>query len=288
MVHASFGGVGFLSATGELVENSEWGVTDEAADDLGRSPWLAELIRAVLEQSGPTPPWRTWPAPVRSAKCPAWPTAARAAAGVPSARPGRLRGVLYLMRAPGQPAFTAEDEERVLPISAWLEQGSLFEEAHLQAQSAPQPGGSGRRRQPRPGPHPRRGPARAGPPPAHDDLRRMAGRGDRRSRRGGGKPTTAVVLRLAATSAGHSSLARLAGLTRACAWPWLRRPLRRAGKKAVPIYTDWTAADEAAAGQRGPSAPTARWASRRHRPAPPRCFATPLRAGDQTVGILQC
>ena len=54
--------------------------------------------------------------------------------GVPLSGQGRFRGALYLARAPGQPAFTAQDEETVFSICTWLEQGSLFEESRLLAQ----------------------------------------------------------------------------------------------------------------------------------------------------------
>ena len=54
VVNASFGGFGFLSAVGEMVENPAWGVPDSVAEELSRSPWLAELIRLVLQWGKPT------------------------------------------------------------------------------------------------------------------------------------------------------------------------------------------------------------------------------------------
>jgi hypothetical protein len=133
VVHASYGGVAFVSPAGEPVENLIWGLPDALADELTRSSWLADLIRAVLRQAEPTR--LTDLAWVEGAK---QPPAGLAPHGpllaVPLTRPGRLRGALYLVRGPGRPPFTQEDEEKLLPLTACLEQGSLFEEAHLQAQ----------------------------------------------------------------------------------------------------------------------------------------------------------
>jgi signal transduction histidine kinase len=287
VVNASFSGLGFLSATGDLVENPAWGLSEEVADGLSGSPWLAELIRVVLEQPGPLRladlaracPFEEVP--------PALPPQG-ALLAMPLARPGRLRGVLYLVRAPGQPAFTAEDEERILPLCACLEQGSLFEEAHLQAQlrlltQVAQ--------------------AAAGNldlAPILDVALRELDRNlpmticavwlaettPQDQAPVEGTADEAVHLRLAATSAGHSSLARQAGLTPGMRLALLQTPFTPCWKEGGAIYTDWTRPSQAPAApsEAAPAAVGLHAAT----PGTTTCFGTPLRAGDQTVGILQC
>jgi len=287
VVNASFGGFGFLSVAGELVENPAWGVSEEVAEELSRSPWLAELIRVVLQQAAPT---RL--ADLGSAgpfgEAPRNLPAQGALLALPLARPGRLRGALFLVRAPGQPAFTAEDEERILPICACLEQGTLFEEAHLQAQlrllnNVAQ--------------------AAAGnldlAPILEVALREL----DRHlpmticavwlvDGEPSGQAATegategAVMLQLAERSKGQSALARKAGLIPGTRLSLSQTPFAPCWQDGVAIYADWA----------GPASPTEALPGDGLLPLglqgaahdASSCFATPLRAGDQTVGVLQC
>jgi len=286
VVNASFGGFGFMSVTSELVENPAWGLSEEVAEELSYSPWLAELIRVVLQQGTPTRlPDLASPCPfgeVPRGLPPQGPLLA-----VPLSRPGRLRGALYLVRAPGQPAFTAEDEERVLPISACLEQGSLFEEAHLQAQlrllnQVAQ--------------------AAAGnldlAPILEVALRELdrhlpmtlcavwLAEAEPQDQAGAESASHgAVFLRLAEKSKGQDALARKAGLV----------PGKRLALDQTPFAPCWQEGGAIYADLAGPSLQSRQGGD----PLFPlglnggahdatSCFATPLRAGDQTVGILQC
>ena len=311
VVGASFGGFGFLSAVGEMVENPVWGISEEVAEEISRSTWLAELIRVVLQHAKPMrvadlateSPFGQVP----SILPPHGPLLA-----VPLARPGRLRGALYLVRPPGQAPFSSEDEERVLPIIACLEQGSLFEEAHLQAQLrllnhvaqaaagnldlAPilevalreldrhlpmticavwvpeeqnQDQGSGVR-----GQGSASGVSAADLQPQTSDPRPLT------------PDPSAVVLRLAEKSKGQGELARKAGLgpgTRLCLD---QTPFAPCWFDGSPIYADWSGPAPRASSEDGSSVVSLGLQGSAHEAIS--CFATPLRAGDRTVGILQC
>jgi signal transduction histidine kinase/CheY-like chemotaxis protein len=316
VVNATFGGFGFLSAVGEMVENPAWGVSDEIAEQLSRSPWLAELIRVVLQQArpmrvadlqsenpfGPVPANLPPPGPFLA---------------VPLARPGRLRGALYLVRSPGQPTFTAEDEERVLPIIACLEQGTLFEEAHLQAQLrllnqvaqaaagnldlAPildvalreldrhlpmticavwvpehdnRGEGSGVREQ--------RSEVRDQRSEVREQRSELSGQGTGTSDL---RPLNSdVILRLADKSKGQSQLARKAGLAPGTRVALAQTPFEPCWRDGGAIYADWSGPAHPADSDEGSSVVTLGL----HCTEAIFCFATPLRAGDRTVGVLQC
>jgi signal transduction histidine kinase len=274
--HASFGGFAFLSAAGELVENPAWGVCSETAEELSRSPWLAELMRRALQQT----------APLRLAEVgklfgeppPSLPRQGSLLA-LPVVRPGGLRGALYLVRTPGQPAFTPEDEDRILPISACLEQGSLLDEGYLQAQlrllnQVAQ--------------------AAAGNldfTPILDVALRELDRhlpmtlcavwlADEENPSPADGENLQVILRLAGKSKGQESLARRTGLVPGKRVALEQTPFGPCWEDGGAIYADWsepTSTGNAA----GPGL-------REGAQEVTSCFATPLRAGDQTVGILQC
>ncbi|HWY85365.1 MAG TPA: GAF domain-containing protein, partial [Gemmataceae bacterium] len=133
VARASFGGVGCLSSSGELMDNPAWGVDESVANELSESRWLDTLIQTALQKPEPTRLADVG----RALPFGELPTGVPAVGSVmlfPLAGPGRLRGALYLARSPGQPAFGPEDEEAVLPISICLQEGNLVEEASLQAQ----------------------------------------------------------------------------------------------------------------------------------------------------------
>jgi signal transduction histidine kinase len=129
--------IGLLSADGKLLEFFSCGFCEEEDAVLRRAPrFVEELIQAIQRRPGPT---RSTIADcgLRIADCPANPQSAirnLQFLGVPLAGPGRCRGALCLLRPPELPAFGPEDEETVLPLGAWLEEGNLFEEARLLTQ----------------------------------------------------------------------------------------------------------------------------------------------------------
>src|SRR5205807_2036308 len=88
------------------------------------------------------------------------------------------------------------------------------------------------------------------------------------------------------TSAGHGTLARVAGLVPGMRLALAQTPFGPCWKDGGAIYTDWTATESGPARRSGDraAAPGLHAAAT----APTSCFATPLRAADQTVGILQC
>ncbi len=323
-VNASFGGFGFLSAVGEMVENPAWGVSESVAEELSRSRWLAELIRIVLQQAKPTriaDLGRDNPFGDVPFALPPY----GALLAVPLARPGRLRGALYLVRSPEQPPFTVEDEERVLPIVACLEQGTLFEEAHLQAQLrllnhvAQATAGNldlapilevALRELDRHLPMTICAVWVTEDPTTRDDGRGTMG--EERSARGEGpevapeglvatndsrdNPESSllapgssplpVVLRLAEKSKGHGDLARKAGLSLGTRLSLDQTPFETCWNDGSAIYADWSGPARLPDSPEGSSVVTLGLQGTANEAIS--CFATPLRAGDRTVGILQC
>jgi signal transduction histidine kinase len=132
-VAASHGGIGLLSAEGDLIEHVAFGVSEKASAELWRAPWARELIGFVLEK----------PVYVQiedlGAQRPvlAQPEALPAVGpflAVPFVGAARSRGAIYLMRPPGARPFSPAEVQTVLPLRGWLEQGKLFEESGVLAQ----------------------------------------------------------------------------------------------------------------------------------------------------------
>jgi signal transduction histidine kinase/CheY-like chemotaxis protein len=137
-VGAAHGAIGLVSAEGDLQEHMTFGIDEGLAQELRGSPWGGELIRCILHQTAPIKVadfGRDLPAcglPLSVIGQP--PLATGPFLGVPLICHGRCRGALYLARAPGQPPFSDQDLETILPVCTWLEHGNLFEEARLLAQ----------------------------------------------------------------------------------------------------------------------------------------------------------
>ena len=303
VVDASFGGFGFLSAVGEMVENPAWGVSEAVAEELSHSRWLAELIRIILQQARPmhiADLGRDSP----FGEAPRGLPPQGALLAVPLTRPGRLRGALYLVRSPGQPPFTTADEERVLPIVACLEQGTLFEEAHLQAQLrllnqvAQAAAGNldlapilevALRELDRHLPM-----TICGVWVPEEPSAKSEGVGTRGDGREGPEPSplasessrNAVVLRLAGKSKGQGDLARKAGVSLGTRLSLHQTPFESCWQDGVAIYADWSGPARPADSQEGSSVVSLGLQGAANEAIS--CFATPLRAGDRTVGILQC
>ncbi|MFO0930715.1 MAG: hypothetical protein U0736_27410 [Gemmataceae bacterium] len=108
------------------MDHISFGLADETAATLGRSAWLAGLVRYLVQQ----------PEPVRLAGLPRGgclllPRRTPCRRVVARGRPGKpdpLPGVLYLIRSPDVLAFRAEDEQTVRVVADWLKQGNLAEE----------------------------------------------------------------------------------------------------------------------------------------------------------------
>jgi signal transduction histidine kinase len=133
VVRAAHGGIGLVSADGDVIEHFTCGLPEEVSEELWRSPLSGELVKLVLQQ----------PAPLNLADFAAETRLAGLSSRLP--RPGavlgltlfcggRCRGALYLARRPGEPAFGPDDEEVLLAFRPLLEQGNIFEEARLFAQ----------------------------------------------------------------------------------------------------------------------------------------------------------
>jgi signal transduction histidine kinase/CheY-like chemotaxis protein len=278
VVHASFGGMALLSAGGELVEHLTAGLSDDTADALGQSAWLTNLLGLALPRPGPG----VLDAGVVGPVLPGVP-APSSLLTVPLSRPGRFRGLLYLARPAGEPAFNGRDQELVLPVCACLASGALFEEAYLLSQLrllnqvARMAAGN----------------LSLGPllDMALRELDRhlpmnlfavwLAEESETPRLLGGATdgPPSDVRLVLTGLSAAQSGRAREMGLVRGLALPLGQTPFGPCWQEGGAVYTVWTRptveAGPAAAGPRS-------WAG-----GVP-CFATPLRAGEQNVGILHC
>src|SRR5262249_43370198 len=135
---ADWGGIGLLSADGEVVDHVTFGIDAQDDTELNRSPWCKGAIELVLRHpvsialADLTAAERGLAASVRAAiphLAPVGPFL-----GMPFSCQGRCRGALYLTRARGRVPFGPRDQELVRPIREWLEQGTLFEEARLLAQ----------------------------------------------------------------------------------------------------------------------------------------------------------
>jgi signal transduction histidine kinase len=133
VVHACRGGLGLMSAAGELVEHIPFGVTEEEAAEMARNSHLGDLVQFVLCQPGPVFLDNLAASHPHLGQPPQMPPLGPFL-GLPLHCPGRYRGALYLARSPGKPAFQPGDLPTVEPIRTWLEQGSLYEEAHLLSQ----------------------------------------------------------------------------------------------------------------------------------------------------------
>jgi signal transduction histidine kinase/CheY-like chemotaxis protein len=123
-VGASRAGIGLLTLEGDLLEHLSCGLTRDEAVELEQSAVFLALLKRVMRQ----------PAPTRLERVPESAPALLAGGsilGVPLSCAGRSRGVLYLWRRADQREFTREEEELLAPISAWLEQANLSEEARL-------------------------------------------------------------------------------------------------------------------------------------------------------------
>jgi signal transduction histidine kinase/CheY-like chemotaxis protein len=136
-VGAAWSGLALLSADGEFVNHFTYGLPEEAATALGTTPWCDGLMQLLSQH----------PIPVRvdnlAASKPALCAAAQQAVqGLPPPGPflgvsltahGRSQGIMYFLRFPGAAPFEPADEELLLPVRGWLEQGTLSEETRLQA-----------------------------------------------------------------------------------------------------------------------------------------------------------
>jgi signal transduction histidine kinase/CheY-like chemotaxis protein len=135
---ASHGAIGLVSAEGDLQEHVTFGMGDDVTLEPHRSTWNRELILCIVQQAVVVnvPDFSQDPLPRGMSLAPAAqpPLATGPFLGVPLICHGRCRGALYLARPPGQPPFSDQDLETLLPVCTWLEHGSFFEEARLLAQ----------------------------------------------------------------------------------------------------------------------------------------------------------
>ncbi len=120
-------GIALMSPEGDLAEHLTYGMVEAEATALERSTTLLSVLQCVLRQ----------PTPTRLVNVRELSGHANELAGfgpflaVPLKCAGRNRGVLYLLRSAREPEFTAEDEDLLVPIGAWLDQAKLSEETRL-------------------------------------------------------------------------------------------------------------------------------------------------------------
>jgi signal transduction histidine kinase len=135
-VGAALGGFGLLGPDGQLAEFVTFGLPEEQTTALRRSPWPLEVIQLVLRQPLPTRLPKEEGGRRREESDKVIPDSSfllspSSFLGVPITGPGRCRGALFLLRGPDGPAFGPDDEALVAPLTAWLEEGDLFDEARL-------------------------------------------------------------------------------------------------------------------------------------------------------------
>jgi signal transduction histidine kinase/CheY-like chemotaxis protein len=133
VARAALGAIGVASAEGNLVEFISFGLSEEAAREVRRSAWLSDLVQAILRQSGALAGADLGLAFPRLSN-PAGLPALGPFLAQPLNCPGRYRVAMYLARRSGQPEFTPAEKEAIEPIRTFLEQGSVYEEAHLLSQ----------------------------------------------------------------------------------------------------------------------------------------------------------
>ncbi|HEV3118868.1 MAG TPA: GAF domain-containing sensor histidine kinase, partial [Gemmataceae bacterium] len=135
-VGATQGALALVSAEGDIREYFVFGMEDNL--ELQRSSWSRELMRFIVHQGVAIKVSdfkRDLPAqgvpPLLVAQPP---LSIGPFLGVPLTSYGRCRGGLYLMRSPGEPPFSDQDLQTVLPVRAWLEPENFCEEGRLLAQ----------------------------------------------------------------------------------------------------------------------------------------------------------
>jgi signal transduction histidine kinase/CheY-like chemotaxis protein len=128
-VKADLGGICLLSTEGELVEHMTFGLLAGAEVSACGQALAQYVVRHAVpvnltDLAAAQPEVGSRLAPRELGPF----------LSVPLLCHGRHRGALYLARFAGRPAFGARDEELILPVRDWLEQGNLFEESRLLAQ----------------------------------------------------------------------------------------------------------------------------------------------------------
>lgn len=126
---ASHGGVGLLSIEGKLVEFVASGLSDELTAELWHSTWLSGLVGYLARLEEPAC-LRDLSLTLPPGMPPAGLTPIGPFLGIALDSQNRRWGVLYLARPLGAPPFTAEQEQVLRTIAAWLRQGNLVEEGH--------------------------------------------------------------------------------------------------------------------------------------------------------------
>jgi signal transduction histidine kinase len=130
---ARWAGICLFSNENELVEHHTHGLTPGQSARLWRESWTKDIAQFVIQRNelincedlNPAHPSLGQPPDI----CPIGPFLA-----LPLHCLGRCRGVIYFARAKDAPAFTRQDEETILPLGDWFEEGKLLDETSLLAQ----------------------------------------------------------------------------------------------------------------------------------------------------------
>jgi signal transduction histidine kinase/CheY-like chemotaxis protein len=269
ITNASQAGIVLLAANSELMEHITVGIAEEAAAGLGRSAPFSKLIQSVMNQAQATCVEEPGAAFMDQSTSETLPFRGPFL-GMPLHFPGRYRGILYLARAEGQERFQTRDIEIVKPLRDWLEQGSLYEEAHLLSQLRLLKGV-------------------AETAAGNLDLKLILARALRELDRYLPLHVCLVWLvddnipdqvTLAASNSIPKTRASALGLAEGMQLPMQETPFQECFSKGQGLYRDLAAED----GARAPLSPLGQQLARHGATC---FFAAPLRAGDRTVGILQ-
>ena len=282
------GGIGILSNDDEIVEHFVHGLAPQQSTELWRNSWPRDLIHFVLERGG-------------TVNCANLATDQPALGQPPNALaigpflavsllcPGRCKGALYFARSAGDSVFTPQDEQTILPLRDWLEEGKLLEETgvfrqlRLLNQVAQVTAGSLDL------PHivsvslrelDRHLPLHVCAIWLPVEADHAASKHDGASlnvARSAANTNSAAYLRLAEFDSAFYSQATKLGLKGGEQMPLDQSPFRGCLQDGIALYADLTRPEE----RRDPL--SERLASRGANSS----FSVPLRSGDQTVGILQ-
>jgi signal transduction histidine kinase/ActR/RegA family two-component response regulator len=133
VVAASWGGIGVITSDGKLVEHRTVGLPARVASGLNASPVPAHFTCFLLRQPGAVR-LGSIPAEEFMVEMPANLPPIKSFLGVPLICPTPYQGALYLVRSGDQPTFVRNDEEAVLALRTWIDQENLLEESSLLSQ----------------------------------------------------------------------------------------------------------------------------------------------------------
>jgi signal transduction histidine kinase len=122
-----------LSPQEEVGEYICCGIPEDQLSAFHHSPWASAVLELVTRHTSVLRLESLATMPGLGAPPPGVPPLG-AFLAIPLIQPGRLRGAVYMIRPEGAPGFSEEDEEILRGFAVGLEQGNLAEETRLLAQ----------------------------------------------------------------------------------------------------------------------------------------------------------